>query len=192
MLSLNCRELGLAPLRTDIGTFSKFTSLGTLRLVFEGYSRRSSCKMSAPTPPVNEQYVLHRRGLEELPTESQRRRHTPQLVHGVRHAALHQQQHRVEGSHTQPQPPSDLSPIWPDMDDLTTREPELDDCERMGTLFGMLNKCLRAMGFSQMYFGDKIVEPVVIVFFWLLLWFLGIQALGLVGTLCIIIIYIQK
>lgn len=48
------------------------------------------------------------------------------------------------------------------------------------------------MGFSQMYFGDKIVEPVVIVFFWLLLWFLGIQALGLVGTLCIIIIYIQK
>lgn len=62
----------------------------------------------------------------------------------------------------------------------------------MGTLFGMLNKCLRGMGFSQMYFGDKIVEPVVIVFFWLLLWFLGIQALGLVGTLCIIIIYIQK
>uniref|UniRef100_A0A3B4ZYP5 Family with sequence similarity 241 member A n=1 Tax=Stegastes partitus TaxID=144197 RepID=A0A3B4ZYP5_9TELE len=72
------------------------------------------------------------------------------------------------------------------------RHPQLDDCERMGTLFGMLNKGLRGMGFSQMYFGDKIVEPVVIVFFWLLLWFLGIQALGLVGTLCIIIIYIQK
>lgn len=78
------------------------------------------------------------------------------------------------------------------MDDPTTREPRLDDCERMGTLFGMLNKCLRGMGFSQMYFADKIVEPIVIVFFWLLLWFLGIQALGLVGTLCIIIIYIQK
>uniref|UniRef100_A0A3Q0SN20 Family with sequence similarity 241 member A n=1 Tax=Amphilophus citrinellus TaxID=61819 RepID=A0A3Q0SN20_AMPCI len=62
-------------------------------------------------------------------------------------------------------------------------EPQLDDCERMGTLFGMLNKCLRGVGFTQMYFGDKIVEPVVIIFFWLLLWFLGIQALGLVGTL---------
>ncbi|KAF3844404.1 hypothetical protein F7725_007567 [Dissostichus mawsoni] len=61
-----------------------------------------------------------------------------------------------------------------------------------GLCFGMLNKGLRGIGFSQMYFGDKIVEPVVIVFFWLLLWFLGIQALGLVGTLCIIIIYIQK
>ncbi|CAL8298556.1 unnamed protein product [Boreogadus saida] len=77
------------------------------------------------------------------------------------------------------------------LEDPTTR-PQQDDCERMGTLFGMLNKCLRRMGFSQMYFGEKIVEPVVIVFFWLLLWFLGLQALGLVGTLCIIIIYIQK
>ncbi|XP_076604787.1 uncharacterized protein FAM241A isoform X2 [Chaetodon auriga] len=98
----------------------------------------------------------------------------------------------VDGSRTQPRPPSDPTSRWPHVDDPTTREPQLDDCERMGTLFGMLNKCLRGMGFSQMYFGDKIVEPVVIVFFWLLLWFLGIQALGLVGTLCIIIIYIQK
>ncbi|CAL8292017.1 uncharacterized protein FAM241A [Gadus morhua] len=80
---------------------------------------------------------------------------------------------------------------WTLLEDPTTR-PQQDDCERMGTLFGMLNKCLRRMGFSQMYFGEKIVEPVVIVFFWLLLWFLGLQALGLVGTLCIIIIYIQK
>lgn len=71
-------------------------------------------------------------------------------------------------------------------------EPRLDDCERMGTLFGMLNKCLRGLGFSHMLFGDRIVEPVVMLFFWLLLWFLGIQALGLVATLCIIIIYIQK
>lgn len=77
------------------------------------------------------------------------------------------------------------------MDDPTTRQPQLDDCERMGTLFGMINKCLRGIGFTQMYFGDKIVEPVVIMIFWLLLWFLGFQALGLVGTLCIIIIYIQ-
>ncbi|KAK0145484.1 hypothetical protein N1851_015621 [Merluccius polli] len=80
---------------------------------------------------------------------------------------------------------------WPHLEDPTTR-PQEDDCERMGTLFGMLNKCLCSVGFSQMYFGEKIVEPVVIVFFWLLLWFLGLQALGLVGTLCIIIIYIQK
>ncbi|KAK7904013.1 hypothetical protein WMY93_016620 [Mugilogobius chulae] len=55
------------------------------------------------------------------------------------------------------------------------------DCERMGTLFGMINKCLRGVGFSQMYFGDKIVEPVVIMIFWMLLWFLGIQALDLWG-----------
>ncbi|KAK3554438.1 hypothetical protein QTP70_023028 [Hemibagrus guttatus] len=68
----------------------------------------------------------------------------------------------------------------------------VDDCERMGTLFGMFNKCLRGIGFTQLYFGEKIVEPVVVLVFWLLLWFLGIQALGLVGTLCIIIIYLQK
>ncbi|KAJ3613212.1 hypothetical protein NHX12_019462 [Muraenolepis orangiensis] len=80
---------------------------------------------------------------------------------------------------------------WPRVEDPTSR-PQEDDCVRMGTLFGMLNKCLRRSGFSQMYFGEKIVEPVVIIFFWLLLWFLGLQALGLVGTLCIIIIYIQK
>ncbi|KAF7710607.1 uncharacterized protein FAM241A [Silurus meridionalis] len=68
----------------------------------------------------------------------------------------------------------------------------VDDCERLGTLFGMFNKCLRGMGFTQLYFGEKIVEPMVVLLFWLLLWFLGIQALGLVGTLCIIIIYMQK
>ncbi|XP_043085429.1 uncharacterized protein FAM241A-like [Puntigrus tetrazona] len=70
--------------------------------------------------------------------------------------------------------------------------PLVDDCERLGTLFGELNKCLRGIGFTQLYFGEKIVEPVVVLVFWMLLWFLGIQALGLVGTLCIIIIYIQK
>ncbi|XP_028821618.1 uncharacterized protein FAM241A-like [Denticeps clupeoides] len=70
--------------------------------------------------------------------------------------------------------------------------PEVDDCERLGTLFGELNKCLRGVGFVQLYFGEKIVEPVVVLVFWALLWFLGIQALGLVGTLCIIIIYMQK
>ncbi|XP_060780661.1 uncharacterized protein FAM241A isoform X2 [Neoarius graeffei] len=68
----------------------------------------------------------------------------------------------------------------------------VDDCEKLGTLFGMFNKCLRSMGFTQLYFGEKIVEPVVVLLFWLLLWFLGVQALGLVGTLCIIIIFLQK
>lgn len=70
--------------------------------------------------------------------------------------------------------------------------PLVDDCERLGTFFGELNKCLRGIGFTQLYFGEKIVEPVVVLVFWMLLWFLGIQALGLVGTLCIVIIYMQK
>lgn len=56
----------------------------------------------------------------------------------------------------------------------------------------MINKCLRGLGFSQMQFADRTVEPVVVLVFWVLLWFLGVQALGLVGALCIIIIYIQK
>lgn len=90
-------------------------------------------------------------------------------------------------------PPSTSNPSsWGCTVEEAAREPRLDDCERMGTLFGMLNKCLRGLGFSHMLFGEKIVEPVVMLFFWLLLWFLGIQALGLVATLCIIIIYIQK
>ncbi|XP_039993935.1 uncharacterized protein FAM241A [Xiphias gladius] len=149
--------------------------------------------MSALTPPLNDQYVFHRRDFEEPPSVNQRRgRHTAQPVHDAGQTAAHHQRHRADSSWTRPRLPSDPSARWPQVDDPTTREPRLDDCERMGTLFGMLNKCLRGMGFSQMYFGDKIVEPVVIVFFWLLLWFLGIQALGLVGTLCIIIIYIQK
>ncbi|XP_053290291.1 uncharacterized protein FAM241A [Pleuronectes platessa] len=143
--------------------------------------------MSA-APPVTDRHVCNRHEREEPPALNRR---------GGGHAAPrqtapHLQRHRADGSETRPGPPIDPSAGWPHVEDPTTREPLLDDCERMGTLFGMLNKCLRAMGFSQMYFGDKIVEPVLIVFFWLLLWFLGIQALGLVGTLCIIIIYIQK
>lgn len=155
--------------------------------MFESYRQWTSCKMSAVTQPANDQCAFRRREFEELPAETQRRWHAPQHDHGARQTALQYQRHRVDGSRTR-----DPTTTWPHVDDPTTREPRLDDCERMGTLFGMLNKCLRGMGFSQMYFGDKIVEPVVIVFFWLLLWFLGIQALGLVGTLCIIIIYIQK
>lgn len=92
-----------------------------------------------------------------------------------------------------PRLPSSNSPgSWGGPVEEAAAERPLDDCERMGTLFGMLNKCLRGLGFSHMLFGDRIVEPVVVLFFWLLLWFLGIQALGLVATLCIIIIYIQK
>uniref|UniRef100_UPI0037E7B592 uncharacterized protein FAM241A n=1 Tax=Semicossyphus pulcher TaxID=241346 RepID=UPI0037E7B592 len=147
--------------------------------------------MSATTPHSNEHFVFRRRDFEEQPLEHQRRWHTPQPVHGARQPGLHQQSHRVDGTRTRHGLQIDPSTGWPLVNDPTTR-PQLDDCERMGTLFGMLNKYLRGVGFSQMYFGDKIVEPVVIVFFWLLLWFLGIQALGLVGTLCIIIIYIQK
>ncbi|XP_071400311.1 uncharacterized protein FAM241A [Centroberyx affinis] len=153
--------------------------------------------MSAAAPPVNEHYVGSRREFEELTLANQRRWHQP--VHTARQTV--QQQDQGDSSRARPrpaayprarpQPSSDPAARWPHVDDPTTR-PQLDDCERMGTLFGMLNKCLRGLGFSQMYFGEKIVEPVVIVFFWLLLWFLGIQALGLVGTLCIIIIYIQK
>nr|XP_023677985.1 uncharacterized protein FAM241A isoform X2 [Paramormyrops kingsleyae] len=67
-----------------------------------------------------------------------------------------------------------------------------DDCQRLGTLFGELNKCLRSLGFSQVVFGEKTVDPVVIIFFWLMLGFLGLQALGLVGVLCLVIIFIQK
>lgn len=108
---------------------------------------------------------------------------------------------QVDANWAQPLHPSDANRIRPrppiddqqqQVDHEAVTEPELDDCERMGTLFGMINKCLIGLGFSQMYFGDRTVEPVVILIFWLLLWFLGFQALGLVGTLCIIIIYIQK
>lgn len=71
-------------------------------------------------------------------------------------------------------------------------EPIGDDYRKMGTLFGELNKTLLNMGFTRMYFGERIVEPVVVIFFWLLLWFLGLQALGLVAVLCLVIIYVQQ
>uniref|UniRef100_A0A5F8GJB4 Family with sequence similarity 241 member A n=1 Tax=Monodelphis domestica TaxID=13616 RepID=A0A5F8GJB4_MONDO len=71
-------------------------------------------------------------------------------------------------------------------------EPVVDDCKKMGTLFGELNKSLINMGFTRMYFGERIVEPVIVIFFWVMLWFLGLQALGLVAVLCIVIIYVQE
>jgi hypothetical protein len=73
-----------------------------------------------------------------------------------------------------------------------TGEPVGDDYKKMGTLFGELNKSLLDMGFTRMYFGERIVEPVIVIFFWLMLWFLGLQALGLVAVLCLVIIYVQQ
>ncbi|XP_033611881.1 uncharacterized protein FAM241A [Fukomys damarensis] len=73
-----------------------------------------------------------------------------------------------------------------------TPEPVADDYKKMGTLFGELNKSLLSMGFTRMYFGERTVEPVVVIFFWLMLWFLGLQALGLVAVLCLVIIYVQQ
>lgn len=70
-------------------------------------------------------------------------------------------------------------------------DPIGDDYKKMGTLFGELNKSLINMGFTRMYFGERIVEPVVVIFFWVMLWFLGLQALGLVAVLCLVIIYVQ-
>nr|XP_009932600.1 PREDICTED: uncharacterized protein C4orf32 homolog [Opisthocomus hoazin] len=71
-------------------------------------------------------------------------------------------------------------------------EPVIDDYKKMGTLFGELNKSLIRIGFTRMYFGERIVEPVIIMFFWVMLWFLGLQALGLVAVLCLVIIYVQQ
>ncbi|XP_026703720.1 uncharacterized protein FAM241A [Athene cunicularia] len=73
-----------------------------------------------------------------------------------------------------------------------TTEPVVDDYKKMGTLFGELNKSLIRIGFTRMYFGERIVEPVIIIFFWVMLWFLGLQALGLVAVLCLVIIYVQQ
>ncbi|XP_008991087.1 uncharacterized protein FAM241A [Callithrix jacchus] len=73
-----------------------------------------------------------------------------------------------------------------------TVEPVEDDYKKMGTLFGELNKNLINMGFTRMYFGERIVEPVIVIFFWVMLWFLGLQALGLVAVLCLVIIYVQQ
>ncbi|XP_054020577.1 uncharacterized protein FAM241A isoform X2 [Dryobates pubescens] len=40
-----------------------------------------------------------------------------------------------------------------------TAEPVVDDYKKMGTLFGELNKSLIRIGFTRMYFGERIVEP---------------------------------
>ncbi|XP_029585805.1 uncharacterized protein FAM241A-like [Salmo trutta] len=175
--------------------------------------------MSTIPPAGNDQPVLHRREFEELESRIRCQSHHPPN-YTARKTFQDGPSGRPLGSRWQappgdpgtwscpsadprarlccssdprarPLPAGDPTARWPSIDDLTTR-PQLDDCERMGTLFGQLNKCLRSAGFTQMYFGEKIVEPVIIIFFWVLLWFLGIQAMGLVGTLCIVIIFIQK
>ncbi|CAH2300779.1 PREDICTED: uncharacterized protein C4orf32 homolog [Pelobates cultripes] len=74
----------------------------------------------------------------------------------------------------------------------TTAELLIDDYKKMGTLFGELNKILVGAGFSRMYFGERTVEPVLVLFFAVMLWFLGLQALGLVSILCLVILHIQK
>ncbi|KAM5282197.1 uncharacterized protein FAM241A-like isoform 1-T1 [Hipposideros larvatus] len=66
-----------------------------------------------------------------------------------------------------------------------------DDYKKMGTLFGELNKSLINMGFTRISFGEQIVEPVMVIFFWVMLWFLGLQAFGLVAVLCLVIINVQ-
>ncbi|XP_041928155.1 uncharacterized protein FAM241A [Alosa sapidissima] len=136
--------------------------------------------MSTETSTVNDVPELHRR-LAELdrrygylyPANMNSHRLTEQRVRPRPRAA--------------PRPQAERAPVVPE-----PAATEVDDCERLGTFFGELNKCLRQIGFTQLYFGEKIVEPVVYLLFWALIWFLGIQALGLVGTLCIVIIYMQK
>jgi len=145
---------------------------------------------------VNDQSTLNQHDFEVEENENRRKwRPPPRLLnHTARHAQddSRAMSRPLNDSRVRPRPVNDPLARWPHIDDPTTRASQVDDCERLGTLFGELNKCLRSIGFTQMYFGEKIVEPVVIIFFWVLLWFLGIQALGLVGTLCIVIIYIQK
>ncbi|KAJ8271607.1 hypothetical protein COCON_G00104660 [Conger conger] len=128
--------------------------------------------MSALYTTVSDRPALHRRDCEE--SENTRRRYHSHYAVKRATEPARQVTPRESPPESNPQPPP------------------VDDCERLGTLFGELNKCLRNVGFTQVYFGEKIVEPVVVVFFWVMLWFLGIQALGLVGALCIVIIYIQK
>ncbi|KAG7279191.1 hypothetical protein CRUP_024392, partial [Coryphaenoides rupestris] len=57
----------------------------------------------------------------------------------------------ASSTRARPLSPCKSTAQWPHLEDPTTRQQE-DDLERMGTLFGMLNKCLRRVGFSQMYF----------------------------------------
>ncbi|XP_007238054.3 uncharacterized protein FAM241A [Astyanax mexicanus] len=134
----------------------------------------------APVTVVNDTAGIQRRGLLEAAGP----RRSPYSGCVSEQNYLRARARPPGHSNREPEPQASAAPA-PDA-------AQVDDCERLGTLFGELNKCLRGIGFTQLYFGEKIVEPVVVLLFWALLWFLGIQALGLVGTLCIVIIYIQK
>ncbi|KAL2098944.1 hypothetical protein ACEWY4_005424 [Coilia grayii] len=137
--------------------------------------------MSTETSTVNDVPELHRRDFAD--SENRRYRLYPASINSPRLTEQGDQRVRARPH---------AAPRWQDEVPGVPAAAEVDDCERLGTFFGELNKCLRQIGFTQLYFGEKIVEPVVYLLFWALIWFLGIQALGLVGTLCIVIIYIQK
>ncbi|XP_012688471.1 uncharacterized protein FAM241A isoform X2 [Clupea harengus] len=138
--------------------------------------------MSTETSTVNDVPELHRRDFTELGDRRYQYRYpSPANINSPR---LTEQRVRPR-PRAAPRPEYGVEPAVP-------AAAAVDDCERLGTFFGELNKCLRQIGFTQLYFGEKIVEPVVYLLFWALIWFVGIQALGLVGTLCIVIIYIQK
>ncbi|XP_019573124.1 uncharacterized protein FAM241A isoform X1 [Rhinolophus sinicus] len=94
---------------------------------------------------------------------------------------------RRRGQRTQEERGQELE----ELQDLTGG-PVGDDYKKMGTLFGELNKSLINMGFTRIYFGEQIVEPVMVIFFWVMLWFLGLQAFGLVAVLCLVIINVQR
>ncbi|XP_033890611.2 uncharacterized protein FAM241A-like [Acipenser ruthenus] len=128
--------------------------------------------MSAVSPSVNGSPVVKYNDFEEYErrrrrAQQQQRNRTQEQEQITEHQRNHSTEHR-------------------------TAPPPVDDCEKLGTLFGELNKCLRNLGFTQMYFVEKTVEPVVIIFFWVMLWFLGIHALALVAALSLVIIFIQK
>ncbi|XP_061441359.1 uncharacterized protein FAM241A [Rhineura floridana] len=110
---------------------------------------------------------------------------------GGRAAARHRR--RRQQQQQQPPPPEDEEEEEQQVQEgRDSIEPIIDDYKKMGTLFGELNKSLISIGFTRMYFGEWIVEPVIVIFFWIMLWFLGLQALGLVAVLCLVIIYVQQ
>ncbi|XP_077156712.1 uncharacterized protein FAM241A [Paroedura picta] len=109
------------------------------------------------------------------------------LALGGRAAA---RQRRPQQQHQPPPPPEDEQQVQEGRNN--SDEPVIDDYKKMGTLFGEINKSLISIGFTRIYFGERIVEPVIVIFFWVMLWFLGLQALGLVAVLCLVIIYVQQ
>ncbi|XP_041076384.1 uncharacterized protein FAM241A [Polyodon spathula] len=127
--------------------------------------------MSVVSPSVNERPAVKYSDFEDLERRHSRAQQQRNRTQEQEQITEHQRNHSIEHR---------------------TAPPPVDDCEKLGTLFGELNKYLRNLGFTQVYFAEKTVEPVVIIFFWVLLWFLGIHALALVAVVCLVIIFIQK